>query len=68
MTAWIYDQGRELELFATREVAGAWIEENDPEGGAFNMMLWEWKRPPTEAPSIGACLTRATSGREPMVQ
>jgi hypothetical protein len=35
MTAWIYDQGRELELFATREVAGAWIEENDPEGGAF---------------------------------
>lgn len=35
MTAWIYDQGEELKVFATQEVAGAWIEENDQEGVAF---------------------------------
>jgi hypothetical protein len=28
MTVWIYDQGEDLKVFATEEVARAWIEEN----------------------------------------
>jgi hypothetical protein len=35
MTVWIYDQGEDLKVFATEEVAQAWIDENDPEGVAF---------------------------------
>jgi hypothetical protein len=35
MTVWIYDQGEELKVFATEDAARAWIEENDPEGVAF---------------------------------
>jgi hypothetical protein len=37
MTVWIliYDLGEELKVFATEDAARAWIEENDPEGVAF---------------------------------
>ncbi|WP_283811959.1 hypothetical protein [Bradyrhizobium nanningense] len=35
MTVWIYDQGEELKVFATEEIAQAWLDENDPEGVAF---------------------------------
>jgi hypothetical protein len=31
----VYDQGEELKVFATEDAARAWIEENDPEGVAF---------------------------------
>ncbi|MGY4282708.1 hypothetical protein ACVWXO_001928 [Bradyrhizobium sp. LM2.7] len=30
MTVWIYDQGEVLKVFATEEVAQAWLDENDP--------------------------------------
>jgi hypothetical protein len=32
MTVWIYDQGEDLKVFATEEIAQAWIDENDPDG------------------------------------
>jgi hypothetical protein len=35
MTVWIYDQGEDLKVFATKEAAERWIEKNDPEGVAF---------------------------------
>lgn len=35
MTVWIYDQGEDLKVFATEEVARKWIDKNDPEGVAF---------------------------------
>ena len=35
LIVWIYDQGEELKVFATEDAARAWIEENDPEGVAF---------------------------------
>jgi hypothetical protein len=35
MTVWIYDQGEDLKVFATEEIAQAWIDENDPDGVAF---------------------------------
>ncbi|WP_256464540.1 MULTISPECIES: hypothetical protein [unclassified Bradyrhizobium] len=35
MTVWIRDQGEVLKVFATEEVAQAWLDENDPEGVAF---------------------------------
>jgi hypothetical protein len=35
MTVWIYDQGKELKVFATAEAAQAWFDEHDPEGVAF---------------------------------
>jgi hypothetical protein len=35
MTVWIYDQGADLKVFATEEAAQAWLDENDPEGVAF---------------------------------
>ncbi|MCP1766083.1 hypothetical protein [Bradyrhizobium japonicum] len=35
MTVWIYDQGKELMVFATEEAAKVWLDENDPEGVAF---------------------------------
>ncbi len=41
MTVWIYDQGEELKVFATEEVARAWIERNDPEGVAFEYEILE---------------------------
>jgi hypothetical protein len=47
MTVWIYDQGEGLKVFATEDVARAWIEENDPEGVAFE---YEVIGPPTGGP------------------
>jgi hypothetical protein len=41
MTVWIYDQGQELKVFATEDAARAWIEENDPEGVAFEYEVLE---------------------------
>ena len=41
MTVWIYDRGEDLKVFATEEVARAWIEENDPEGVAFEYEVLE---------------------------
>jgi hypothetical protein len=41
MTVWICDQGEELKVFATEEVARAWIERNDPEGVAFEYEILE---------------------------
>jgi len=35
LTVWIYDQGEDLKVFATEEIAQAWIDENDPDGVAF---------------------------------
>lgn len=35
MTAWIYNQGEDLRVFAPEEAAQSWIDENDPEGVAF---------------------------------
>lgn len=35
MTVWIYDQGEDLKVFATEEVAQAWLDVHDPEGVAF---------------------------------
>jgi hypothetical protein len=35
MTVWIYDQGEELKVFATDEDAKDWLDDNDPEGVAF---------------------------------
>lgn len=35
MTVWIYDQGKELKVFASEEAAKVWLDENDPEGVAF---------------------------------
>ena len=34
MNVWIY-QGKELKVFASVEAAQKWVDENDPEGGAF---------------------------------
>ena len=44
MTVWIYDQGEELKVFATEEAARTWIEENDPEGVAFEYLVFEWQK------------------------
>jgi hypothetical protein len=35
MTVWIYDQSEELKVFAAEDAARKWIDENDPEGVAF---------------------------------
>jgi hypothetical protein len=35
MTVWIYDQGKDLKVFANEEAAQAWLDENDPKGVAF---------------------------------
>lgn len=35
MTVWTYDQSEVLKVFATEEVAQAWLDENDPEGVTF---------------------------------
>jgi len=35
MTVWIYNQGNELMVFASEEAAKVWLDENDPEGVAF---------------------------------
>lgn len=35
MTVWIYDQGKELMVFATEDAAKVWLDEHDPEGIAF---------------------------------
>jgi hypothetical protein len=35
----MYDQGEELKVFATEDAARAWIEENDPEGVAFEYLV-----------------------------
>ncbi|MCK1406785.1 hypothetical protein [Bradyrhizobium sp. 76] len=35
MTVWIYDQGEDMKVFATEEIAQAWLDENDPDGVAF---------------------------------
>lgn len=35
MTVWIYDQGEDLKVFATKQAAQDWFEKNDPEGVAF---------------------------------
>jgi hypothetical protein len=35
MTVWIYDQGKELKVFATEDAAKGWLDDNDPEGVAF---------------------------------
>ncbi len=32
MTVWIYDQVKELKVFATAEAAQAWFDEHDPRG------------------------------------
>lgn len=34
-TVWIYKQDEELKVFATEEAAKVWLDENDPEGIAF---------------------------------
>jgi len=41
MTVWIYDQGKELKVFATAEAAQAWFDENDPEDVAFEYPVIE---------------------------
>lgn len=43
---WIYDQGEDLKVFATEEAAQAWIEENDPEGVAFEYEVIGRQREP----------------------
>lgn len=35
MTVWIYDQGEDLKVFATKEAAKNGLDEHDPEGVAF---------------------------------
>lgn len=35
MIALIYHQGEDLKVFATEEAAKTWLDENDPEGVAF---------------------------------
>ena len=35
MTVWIYEEGEDLKVFATEEIAQAWLDENDPEGDVF---------------------------------
>lgn len=34
-TVWIYENGKEMKVFATEQGARDWIEKNDPEGVAF---------------------------------
>ncbi|WP_346016231.1 hypothetical protein [Bradyrhizobium sp. C-145] len=41
VTVWIYDQGKDLKVFATEEIAQAWLDENDPEGVAFEYDVLE---------------------------
>ena len=35
MTEWIYNEGKQLMVFASEEAAKVWLDENDPEGVAF---------------------------------
>jgi hypothetical protein len=51
MSVWIYvDVSKEvgdvdhLKVFASKEAAEAWLNENDPEGVAFEYDVLEWNR------------------------
>jgi hypothetical protein len=35
MTVWIYEEGEDLKVFASEEIAQARLDENDPEGDVF---------------------------------
>jgi hypothetical protein len=39
MTVWIYNQGEDLQVFATEEAAKDWLDDNDPEGVAFEYQV-----------------------------